>query len=714
MNFQLESYVVVQRTKVTPKLFACPIEKCVCTTHPNVINGFVVRQQIQGFQHAMEPYHAISPQFEQQLKRWCDPFTEIKRMIEQTYHAQCVTNAWLKCYEMLTKMNVLPLSECLGRAQPTLRVFFNAEMPGAFICATQHYLQTHAPNVVMDWVASSLIEDIEAPIKQCEHTEQAPSMLGDQYGIHHHNPDRWLMGTTHNGDVTCADTLCKIRDQIYLRFPDGVDMYTSDAGMDVSDNFDQQEETTALLNFGQVVSGLMCLRRGGVCLIKQFTFFTPWSLSLLEWVSGLFDSVVLVKPTTSRPANSEIYWIGNGFHGITKEVETALLQRMRECKTSPMPSMALLSLPIIRGSTDCITTICAIGSHIGQRQSQALSQRLQLYEWYKNAPNEMKQWAKQQSTTIRGEFINQHPMTILSHHIPSFSSSSRYTNKNKNKPRPFYVSNNTVSNSTVSPQEEPRSTLRQFHNWIKSTALHQAIQQVRQTHSNDKLTLLDIGCGAGGDMHKWKQSGISTIVGVDRNKDAIIEAISRLHQSKYHGVWFFTLDATHPEFQRKLSRLVSQPMDGHFHLISCQFALQYFYKNAYTLKHVLRIIASRMVSGGVFFGTVAEGGRVRKLIGTESERTNDVYSVRVNGKAQPLGQSCQFYLGKTRYFDTESNEYCVDLSTLKQFCESVGLTWVETRGFIDWWKEWKGKKPFASQDEEDISFTNTSFVFIKK
>ncbi|KAJ6662181.1 hypothetical protein lerEdw1_012647 [Lerista edwardsae] len=65
---------------------------------------------------------------------------------------------------------------------------------------------------------------------------------------------------------------------------------------------------------------------------------------------------------------------------------------------------------------------------------------------------------------------------------------------------------------------EQRSTsrivyLRNFNNWIKSVLIGEFLDKVRQRKQN--ITVLDLGCGKGGDLLKWRKGRISRLVCTD-------------------------------------------------------------------------------------------------------------------------------------------------------------------------------------------------------
>lgn len=53
--------------------------------------------------------------------------------------------------------------------------------------------------------------------------------------------------------------------------------------------------------------------------------------------------------------------------------------------------------------------------------------------------------------------------------------------------------------------------LRNFNNWIKSILIGEFLEKVRQRKSRD-ITVLDLGCGKGGDLLKWRKGRIGRLV----------------------------------------------------------------------------------------------------------------------------------------------------------------------------------------------------------
>ena len=67
-----------------------------------------------------------------------------------------------------------------------------------------------------------------------------------------------------------------------------------------------QKATTRLI-FCEICFTLMLQKEGGSFVLKVFDLYSSCSLQLLYLLNYLYDEVIIVKPLSSRPANSEKY-----------------------------------------------------------------------------------------------------------------------------------------------------------------------------------------------------------------------------------------------------------------------------------------------------------------------------------------------------------------------------------------------------------------------
>lgn len=217
-----------------------------------------------------------------------DPFRRYKFSIAERNGVppEHMSNAWLKCYELLSTFDY---DFGIRSRKGPYRVFCNAEFPGSFVLCIEYYFTRHAPNAQLEWIASSLVDD-------------KSTALTDKYGLRERCPDKWLMCDEFNGDITDPATF-----DYLLSHVDKVDLYTSDFGMDVTDDPGAQETTHLCGNIGQMICGLATLNPRGSMIFKTFTCFEPFNCFALETLNALFARVEVCKPVTSRPGNSELY-----------------------------------------------------------------------------------------------------------------------------------------------------------------------------------------------------------------------------------------------------------------------------------------------------------------------------------------------------------------------------------------------------------------------
>jgi DNA-directed RNA polymerase II subunit RPB2 len=280
------------------------------------------------------------------INQLLDLYRNLRSTMQKKYHMFDATNASLKMYELLIKMNLV---DCATLEENKLNSFSNAELPGAFIIAINYYMKSKCKEKAFNWLASSYLPAAAAATGN-------NTILEDKFKLYATNRDRWFMGPRPNalpegleditGDVTDPNTVISLGIGVKSRFTNtaGAVLYTSDVGIDVTGDYAGQEENTSAINYGQIISGLLALAPGGNFVTKQYTFFTPFSRSLIALVASFFEETYITKPATSRPGNSEVYLVGKGFKGLSSEMTEALTERSELFKTLGVNPTTLGSL----------------------------------------------------------------------------------------------------------------------------------------------------------------------------------------------------------------------------------------------------------------------------------------------------------------------------------------------------------------------------------
>lgn len=316
-----------------------------------------------------------------------------------------------------------------------------------------------------------------------------------------------------------------------------------------------------------------------------------------------------------------------------------------------------------------------------------------------------------------------------------------------------------------------------FHNyWVKNKHLISRIANAGAT------SLMDIACGKAGDLSKWVNNGYHTVLGVDLSLDNINNtddgAYARLAQEKSitprHKYAFVKLDSTLTydkkqiealpdadpanQFNKRMASIIwglekpSEPelarfykmAEQKFEVISCQFALHYFFKDGATLTNAIKNITAHIAENGYFIGTCFDGDSVAKLLKTlkQGEKATGkkenqlIWSIEKRYdtyRQDELGQEIDVYIHTINNVFTE---YLVPFTRLtaelekhdirlmdKDECELLGLE-SSTGLFDELFNEMTSTAPNnhsvqqaskleESKAEQTLSFLNRWFIFKK-
>jgi DNA-directed RNA polymerase II subunit RPB2 len=311
---------------IIPELITNVVELSQDPTDPfTIINDSV--------NSAQKPFDDIQEKKMKELSALFDPYVNLRRTLSNRYGFPFATNATIKMYELINEMQLIDCNK-------PVKVFCDAELPGAFIVSINHFVKTTCPSSTsFDWLGSSYYPESASE-------KGNTTILKDKYELYKYNRTHWLMGPKPNamppnsqdtsGDLMSVDSIKKLVNGVKQRFITGATLSTSDAGIDISDDYSKQESKTSLLNFGQVLAAILSLEIGGNLVTKQFMFNSPFSRSLIALVAFLFEESYVTKPLSSRQANSEVYIVGKNFRGIDQTLTDGLLERLEIYSISGM------------------------------------------------------------------------------------------------------------------------------------------------------------------------------------------------------------------------------------------------------------------------------------------------------------------------------------------------------------------------------------------
>lgn len=135
------------------------------------------------------------------------------------------------------------------------------------------------------------------------------------------------------------------------------------------------------------------------------------------------------------------------------------------------------------------------------------------------------------------------------------------------------------------------------------------MEQLRRAHNDAKRKLLksiaskddyvlDVGCGRGGDVHKWKSIGVN-LFGVDPDPASIEEAKSRALNAGFNAQYSVGDIRKAPQIE--------------FDVVCYNFSLQYIFGTPDLLDKSIKEIASRVKRDGFLVGVVPDAEKILKL-----------------------------------------------------------------------------------------------------
>jgi SAM-dependent methyltransferase len=146
--------------------------------------------------------------------------------------------------------------------------------------------------------------------------------------------------------------------------------------------------------------------------------------------------------------------------------------------------------------------------------------------------------------------------------------------------------------------------VRQYHNLVK----RQLIQSVTQPG----FSVLDVGCGFGGDLQKWQHTGVRTLDMCDPIPDALSEAKSRASKMTLRPT-FYSGD------------ILACPSNKKYDVICYNFSLHYIFASKKLFLDSIRAIKTRLKFGGRLIGVIPDSESIIMNTPFEDALGNQMY-----------------------------------------------------------------------------------------
>jgi 23S rRNA U2552 (ribose-2'-O)-methylase RlmE/FtsJ len=249
------------------------------------------------------------------MKRYTNPYEFIHTVIPNTKLSVSKMKPLSRSfYKMVEMVNMFRLFNDFD--ENPINTFHLAEGPGGFIEATQHLRKNSSDK----YYGMTLMDD----------DPNIPGWKKSNHFLETHKNVEIERGVTGTGNLMEVDNLKYCNE----KYKNSMNIITADGGFDFSIDFNQQEILATNLLLAQVSFAISMQKVGGHFILKIFDIFTKTTCDIMYLLSSLYKQVYIVKPNTSRLANSEKYIVCKGFKQYPEKLINNIIRKYEKLKTS--------------------------------------------------------------------------------------------------------------------------------------------------------------------------------------------------------------------------------------------------------------------------------------------------------------------------------------------------------------------------------------------
>ena len=164
------------------------------------------------------------------------------------------------------------------------------------------------------------------------------------------------------------------------KYFDSFEIVTADGGIDFSQNYEKQEVLAFKLILCEIFYSFILLKKGGTFILKIFDIFYKPTVQCIYLLSSIFNELYIIKPKTSRTANSEKYIVCKNFLGTNREELINKFYKVLKVYNNVNDENILTEFLDVKMNHYFISKIQEINSIIGNKQIKNILTTLKLIE----------------------------------------------------------------------------------------------------------------------------------------------------------------------------------------------------------------------------------------------------------------------------------------------------------------------------------------------
>lgn len=336
------SNIKIKFTQESPKHFTnITLSKYLCKVKANIDLYSEEWDQIKKYTNPYEYIHTNSPHSKH-------PVSKIKPL----------SRAFFKFIEIANVFDIFKNKE-----EP-LKSFHLAEGPGGFIEAIQ-LMRLNKKDI---YYGMTLVDD---------NNQNVPGWNKSRQFLEKHSNVFIEKGEDGLGDLYN----CENFKMCYNKFHQSMEVITGDGGFDFSIDFNKQEEQALRLIFTQVMYAISMQKYNGTFILKLFDTFLKSSVEILFLLSCFYEEVYIVKPQTSRYANSEKYVVCKYFkYKDTSAICEKFYNILKVLNNIDFSTTCISSLLDLKMNFRFLSCVQEINSIFGQQQMENILMTLRFIQ----------------------------------------------------------------------------------------------------------------------------------------------------------------------------------------------------------------------------------------------------------------------------------------------------------------------------------------------
>jgi 23S rRNA U2552 (ribose-2'-O)-methylase RlmE/FtsJ len=203
-----------------------------------------------------------------------------------------VSRSFFKMWEILHDFKGDLLQDFIQ--EPSMKCLFLAEGPGGFLEAIMKYR-----NNKDDHYYGMTLRPDNKTIPEWKLKKLDMSVITTLYGA------------DNTGNLYNLDNTHHLEQQLGAN---SMSLVTADGGFDFSSDFNNQEDLSMKLIRCEIYCALHLLKENGSFVLKIYDMFHHQTINIMTILKSCFEKIHIIKPLTSRPANSEKYLLCTGFN----------------------------------------------------------------------------------------------------------------------------------------------------------------------------------------------------------------------------------------------------------------------------------------------------------------------------------------------------------------------------------------------------------------